>query len=187
MHELQAVPGFYSTPTKTFFPEYYHPTSLYYYVVNSVILKKVTFWCKDILLYNTRVAPDIMDPHGPLNSLPKPNYKAYHILMDVWFPQLSKKKFQKSHSCSSLSTFDDAWILGPHPSSPKSLILATGGNRHSFKNLVNVGKYVQQSMGGTLSEEMMSAFGWRSKRVTGPAKARQDLNYQKLIVDGQSA
>jgi sarcosine oxidase/L-pipecolate oxidase len=104
-------------------------------------------------------------------------------LLNIWLPQFAKKKFFKSQSCSSLATFDEAWILGPHPKNP-NLILATGGNGHTFKNIVNIGKYVQQSMEGTLSAEMEAAFSWRVGRVSGAMKPRQDLNSQKLIPDG---
>lgn len=106
------------------------------------------------------------------------------MFVKTWLPQFNSKKFTGSHSCSSLTTFDDGWLLGPHPSSPSSLFLATGGNGHTFKNLVNVGKYVKMSMEGTLDHDLKEAFYWRSGKVKkGPVKTLPNLDEQVLVPD----
>lgn len=56
-----------------------------------------------------------------------------------------------------------------------------------FNKIVNIGKYVQQSMRGTFPTEMKAAFNWRLGKLSRPAKFRQSLNYQKLIPDGIEA
>ena len=82
-------------------------------------------------------------------------------------------------SHTDLATFDSYWILGPHPSSPETLFLATGGNGHTFKNLPNVGKYVVQSLEGTLDPELAEAFRWRPFAEIGlPTMLIQDDEYE---------
>ena len=49
--------------------------------------------------------------------------------------------------------------------SPSSLLIATGGSGHSFKNLPNVGKYIVQALEGRLDEELSELWKWRPDRI----------------------
>ena len=74
-----------------------------------------------------------------------------------------------------METHDDHWIIGYHDSAPESLLIATGGSGYSFKNLVNVGKYVVQAMEGTLDPKWKGCWRWRPDRV-GRFPVREQRN-----------
>jgi sarcosine oxidase/L-pipecolate oxidase len=60
---------------------------------------------------------------------------------------------------------DQNWLITPHPSSPSSLLIATGGSSHSFKNLTNVGKYIVQALEAKLEDHHRQAWKWRPEKV----------------------
>ena len=44
-------------------------------------------------------------------------------------------------------------------------MIATGGSGHSFKNIVNVGKYIVQALEGSLVAEHKELWRWRPDRI----------------------
>jgi sarcosine oxidase / L-pipecolate oxidase len=70
-------------------------------------------------------------------------------------------------ACWDAEAFDGSWIISPHPSSPSTLFLATGGSRHTFKNLPNIGRYVVDMIEGKLPRELEEEWRWRPGRVRG--------------------
>jgi hypothetical protein len=64
--------------------------------------------------------------------------------------------------------------------------LAAGGNGHSFKNLVNVGKYVVQAMEGALDCDIKNLTDWRPSRARKEITDNMyyDIDKATLIKDG---
>lgn len=60
---------------------------------------------------------------------------------------------------------DYNWIISPHPESPESLFIATGGSGHSFKNLVKVGRYIVSILEGNLEQGLKELWRWRPERL----------------------
>jgi sarcosine oxidase/L-pipecolate oxidase len=133
-----------------------------------------------------RAPPLLSEAHAPLNALPAIDDADYRALLTTWLPQFATRPFTKSQGCWSLATFDSNWILGPHPSSPQSLFLGAGGNGHSFKNLVNLGKYVVQAIEGALEADFKHMTEWRPSRAGNQIvdKKLADIDKVKMIKDG---
>ncbi len=75
---------------------------------------------------------------------------------------------------------DYNWLITPHPDSPKSLFIATGGSGHSFKNIVNVGKYIVQMLEGTLEDKYKELWRWRPDRIGKDPEAEERARRPKL-------
>ncbi|KAH8925055.1 hypothetical protein BT69DRAFT_1332545 [Atractiella rhizophila] len=109
---------------------------------------------------------------NPSQPLKERDEAGVRKLLRLWVPDLAEKEFTKTRICWDSESFDKSWIISSHPSSPKSLFLATGGSRHSFKNLTNVGKYVVECLEGKNREE----WRWRPEKVVSDwAKDREDI------------
>ncbi|MBW0523734.1 hypothetical protein O181_063449 [Austropuccinia psidii MF-1] len=93
------------------------------------------------------------------DTLPDEDAAEVRKFIQYCMPQFSNRPFTKSAMCWDTESFDFGWIVGPHPSSPDSLFLATAGSGHTFKNLPNAGKYVVDCLEGRLSKEHQDA--WR--------------------------
>jgi len=125
--------------------------------------------------------------HEPRGKLTLQDALDYRQFIKTWLPQIGDKPFTESNACWDLVTFDNYWILGPHPSSPSSLFIATGGNGHTFKNLSNVGKYVVQSIEGTLDPELVEAFRWRPEKAPGIVPGVNDFaKVETFVIDGEN-
>ncbi|EME80877.1 uncharacterized protein MYCFIDRAFT_46458 [Pseudocercospora fijiensis CIRAD86] len=79
--------------------------------------------------------------------------------------ELTEAEIESSRLCWDMETFDYNWLIGYHPDSPESLMIATGGSGHSFKNMPNVGKYIVQAMEGKLDQELSELWKWRPDRI----------------------
>jgi hypothetical protein len=129
----------------------------------------------------------LTEAHRPQNQLPEQDANAARTFLQTWLPNLARKEFAGSMAGWTLSTFDSTWIMGPHPSSPSSLYIATGGNDFTFKHIVNVGKYVRESIEGTLHPNMVAAFSWRPEKVAsyGRPAPLLDIDQTRLVNDGE--
>ncbi|KAF2094000.1 nucleotide-binding domain-containing protein, partial [Rhizodiscina lignyota] len=142
-------------------------TSGYFFPPNEDGLLKIVAKIDGHFRYTRKTSNGMMyvvkpsEAHDPKNKLPLQDAIDWRQFITYWLPQIGYKNFTKSSACWDLATFDGYWILGPHPSSPESLFIATGGNGNTFKNLVNIGKYVVQFVEGTLSSERQETFRWR--------------------------
>ncbi|KAG9666341.1 hypothetical protein KCU99_g9782, partial [Aureobasidium melanogenum] len=90
-------------------------------------------------------------------------------------PELANSEVESSKVCWDVETHDDNWIIGFHDSAPESLFIATGGSGYTFKNLMNIGKYVVQRLEGELDEEWADLWRWRPDRV-GVFPDREERN-----------
>ncbi|EIN14058.1 FAD dependent oxidoreductase [Punctularia strigosozonata HHB-11173 SS5] len=107
-------------------------------------------------------------------------------LLRATLPELANKPFQTfkvrplfrgdcfecatiilAQACWDSEAFDGSWIISPHPASPCTLFIATGGSRHTFKNLPNVGQYVADMIEDKLPKELKEEWRWRADKVEG--------------------
>jgi sarcosine oxidase/L-pipecolate oxidase len=78
-----------------------------------------------------------------------------------------------SHMCWDAESFDHNWIMSYHPATSGSLFVATGGSGHSFKNIVNIGKYVVQGLEDRLEPEYRDMWAWRPHAI-GVDKGKEE-------------
>ncbi|RBQ69104.1 hypothetical protein FVER14953_20964 [Fusarium verticillioides] len=106
------------------------------------------------------------DPaYHPTDTQPTHGKDVTQWFLKNFLPELASGQLHSSRLCWDAEAHDYSWIIGTHPSSPDSLYIATGGSGHSFKNFVNVGKYVVQMMDGKLDEKLRDLWRWRPDRV----------------------
>ncbi|KAA1128903.1 hypothetical protein PGTUg99_001352 [Puccinia graminis f. sp. tritici] len=103
------------------------------------------------------------------DTLPDEDVAEVRRFIDFCLPQFSRRSFDKTAMCWDTESFDYGWIIGPHPSSPNTLFLATAGSGHAFKNLPNLGKYVADCLEGCLSPPLQEAWRWRPEKVASTA------------------
>lgn len=82
--------------------------------------------------------------------------------------------------CWDAESFDYNWFITYHPSAPDSLFLATGGSGHSFKNIVNVGKYILHGLEGRLDPEYQRIWSWRPHRIGVDKEMEERASRPKL-------
>lgn len=99
------------------------------------------------------------------DTLPDEDISEVRRFIDYCLPQFSRRPFDKTAMCWDTESFDYGWIISPHPSSPKTLFLATAGSGHAFKNLPNLGKYVADCLEECLSPPLREAWRWRPDKV----------------------
>ncbi|KAI8456235.1 fructosyl amino acid oxidase, partial [Phakopsora pachyrhizi] len=110
------------------------------------------------------------------DTLPEEDIASVRKFIDYCLPYFSNRPFARTAMCWDCEAFDFGWIIGPHPSSPKNLFLATAGSGHTFKNLPNAGKYVVDSLEGKLDPVLQETWRWRPDKVKSvPVIDRVDL------------
>jgi sarcosine oxidase/L-pipecolate oxidase len=99
-------------------------------------------------------------------------------------PEFGDAEVESSKMCWDVETHDDHWIIDYHDSAPDSLFVATGGSGYSFKNLVNIGKYVVQALEGTLDPQWKDYWRWRPDRVGQfPEREHRNARYKYDLRD----
>ncbi|KAI1419213.1 FAD-dependent oxidoreductase [Xylaria sp. FL1777] len=109
--------------------------------------------------------------YHPTDTQPTHGYQQTQSLLKFILPGLAGVEVDSSRLCWDAEAFDYHWIISRHPSSPKSLFIATGGSGHSFKNIVHIGRFVQQLLEDSLEESLIEAWRWRPEKIgTSPEK-----------------
>lgn len=60
------------------------------------------------------------------------------------------------------------------------MLSATGASGHSFKNIVNVGKYIVEALEGTLRENYKDLWRWRPDRIGRDPESEERASRPKL-------
>ncbi|EPQ50556.1 Clavaminate synthase-like protein [Gloeophyllum trabeum ATCC 11539] len=113
---------------------------------------------------------------NPTDTLSEEGIAQCRKIAQACLPELGDRPLVYAAMCWDTESFDFNWILGPHPSSPSSLFIATAGSGHSFKNLPVIGKYVCDCLEGKLPEQLREAWRWRPDKASGaPRLTRVDI------------
>ncbi|RBR24435.1 uncharacterized protein FIESC28_02925 [Fusarium coffeatum] len=136
--------------------------------------------------------------YHPTDTQPLDAQRITQRFLKWMIPELAAEKIHSSRLCwdteckfnfyhlsqgQTLNLFlahDSNWIIGPHPSSPKSLFVATGGSGYSFKNFVNIGSYIVEMLEGKLDPELQELWRWRPDRVGQDAEIEARSRRPKL-------
>lgn len=128
---------------------------------------------------------------GPI-SIPRDN--AYHktdtqpseaeaitkTFLRYILPELGDAEIESSRMCWDMETHDYNWLIDYHPESPNSLLIATGGSGHSFKNIVNVGRYIVEALEGRLESGYKELWRWRPDRIGKDLDSEERARRPKL-------
>ncbi|KAL4810958.1 FAD dependent oxidoreductase [Aspergillus unguis] len=109
-----------------------------------------------------------------LNGLSLPRYRAdnpndtvpavVEARLRKWLqtcvPELAQREWVETRICWDGDMPDYHFLISPHPKH-RNLSLAIGGSAHGFKFLPVVGKYIVQSLEGTLDPEIAQKWRWR--------------------------
>jgi len=116
--------------------------------------------------------------YNPTDSQPDEGLEVTRRFMQYILPEFGDAEIESSNMCWDMESHDQNWLITPHPSSPTSLLIATGGSGTSFKNLVNVGKYIVQALEGKLDERYREIWKWRPEKVGDPESEERGLRYK---------
>ncbi|KAF2189006.1 FAD-dependent oxidoreductase [Zopfia rhizophila CBS 207.26] len=106
------------------------------------------------------------DPaYHPTDSQPTEAYEVTKKFTQYILPEFANAEVESSRLCWDAESHDYNSIIGYHPDSLGTLLIATGGSGHSFKNIVNVGKYVVQALQDTLDQKYKDLWRWRPDRI----------------------
>jgi len=121
------------------------------------------------------------DPaYHPTDSQPLEAYEVTKIFTHYILPEFTNAEVESSRLCWDMESHDYNWLIGYHPDSPSSLFIATGGSGHSFKNMVNIGKYIVQALEGTLEETYRGLWRWRPDRIGKDPESEERATRPKL-------
>lgn len=90
------------------------------------------------------------------------------------------EEMQTLHHVIQLTAQDYNWLVDFHPESQGSLLIATGGSGHSFKNIVHVGKYIVEALEGTLRKNYKDLWRWRPDRIGKDPESEERASRPKL-------
>ncbi|KAJ7686467.1 FAD dependent oxidoreductase [Mycena rosella] len=97
------------------------------------------------------------DPETGL-LIPRANAKELRNGLRMVYPGLADKPFVATRLCWYCDSRDGDWVIGYHPQSDKSLVLATGGSGHAYKFLPVIGRLVADAIDDKLSPDLVAKF-----------------------------
>ncbi len=89
-------------------------------------------------------------------------------------PQLDDRPFSFARICWCADTPDRSFLIGPHPDYP-SLVLGVGDSGHGYMHIPAIGRFVVDSMEGSLNEKLKCAFRWRPEIAKDPTWVKNTL------------
>jgi len=112
------------------------------------------------------------DPETGLR-IPKAKVKELRDSLRAVYPALAEKPFVSTRLCWYNDSVDDDWVIGYHPESQNTLMIATGGSGHAYKFLPVIGRLVADAIEGKLSPDLAAKFS-PTRVPTRPDECRQD-------------
>ncbi|KAJ6595594.1 FAD dependent oxidoreductase [Mycena vulgaris] len=115
--------------------------------------------------YTHSVGPDnISTPHTITSNpetgllIPRTNAKELRDGLRMVYPALGDKPFVSTRLCWYCDSRDGDWVIGYHPQSEQTLLLATGGSGHAAKFLPVLGRLVADAIESKLTPELVAKF-----------------------------
>ncbi|KAJ4421733.1 hypothetical protein N0V82_003577 [Gnomoniopsis sp. IMI 355080] len=100
------------------------------------------------------------NPSDEALGIPAPVEKHLRRFLGEILPELAEREWSDTRICWDADMPDYHFLIGKHPAHD-GLHLAVGGSAHGFKFLPVLGKYVVQSIEGSLDNRMAAKWRWR--------------------------
>lgn len=102
----------------------------------------------------------------PNDTIPKDSVSILRSLLKKYIPELSNHRFIGSKICWIGDRDGSNFLIDKIPNLGNCFI-ATGDSGHAFKFFPNIGKYIIQTIDGTLDESIATMWKWKSKNGIG--------------------
>ncbi|KAF7315136.1 DAO domain-containing protein [Mycena indigotica] len=119
----------------------------------------------------------LSNPDGGLR-IPSEKVRDLRAGLHSVYSELAKRPFISTRLCWYNDTVDGDWVIGYHPDSENTVLLATGGSGHAYKFLPVIGRLVADAIEGKLDPPVAEKFSLTRKPVQTD-ESRHD-NVQEL-------